>query len=328
MGSDHRTPPASPAPGASAAGEAATARGGHDHAGHDHGTAALVRQGATRVLDVALAANAVMLVAQVVVGLLAGSLAVLADAVHQGTDVAALGLARLAVTLARRPAGSSYTYGYRQVEVLVAGINAFLLAASAVWVGIEAVDRLGTTRELEGTLVAAIGVLGLAVNGGSAVLLARRAGASLNLRAAGWHLTADAAGSLGVVVVGVAALAGSDAAARTLDPLVAGAIALTALWAAGRLVRGVLRHLLHAVPDRVDLAAVEATLRAHEAVQDVHHLHVWAIGDAEVALSAHLVVGEEADLHATREVVDELGHELAHLGVSHPTLQVECHACD
>lgn len=301
-------------------------RGAHD--GHDHGVSGLVRDGATRVLDVALAANAAMLVAQVAIGLVAGSLAVLADAVHQGTDVAALGLARLALALARRPAGAGFTYGYRQVEVLVAGFNALLLAASAVWVGVEAVDRLGTTRELEGGLVTLIGVIGLAVNGGSAVLLARRSGGSLNLRAAGWHLTADAAGSFGVIVVGLAALAGSDAAARTIDPLVAAAIALAALWAAVRLVRGVVRHLLDAVPEGVDLAAIEAALRRHEAVQDVHHLHVWPIGDAEVALSAHLVVGEEADLHATREVVDELGHELADLGVSHPTLQVECHACD
>lgn len=301
---------------------------GHGHAGHDHGFGALARSGATRVLDLALAANAVLLVTQVAIGLMAGSLAVLADSVHQATDVAALGLARLAVTLARRPAGRRYTYGYRQIEVLVAGANAVLLAISAAWVGIEAADRFGSTQELEGGLVTAIGVVGLVVNGASAIWLAKAAGDSLNMRAAGWHLATDAAGSAGVIVVGLAALAGTDAAARTLDPLIAAAIAVAALWAAVRLARGVSRHLLHGVPDGIDMDAIEATLSGHRDVLEVHHLHVWPIGDTEVALSAHLVVGEEADLHEARSTIDELTDQLVHHGVSHPTLQVECHSCD
>lgn len=309
---------------------AAEGADGHGHAGHrhDHGFAALAKAGATRVLDIALATNSVLLVAQVAIGLLAGSLSVLADSVHQATDVVALALARVAVSLAARPAGRRYTYGYRQIEVLVAGANALLLAVSAVWLGVEAFERFGSTHDLDGGLVTFIGVVGLVVNGASAIWISRAAGDSLNLRAAGWHLATDAAGSAGVIVVGAAALAGSDLAARTLDPLIAAAIASMALWAAVRLARGVSRHLLHGVPDGIDMDAIEATLGGHRDVIDVHHLHIWPIGDTEVALSAHLVVGEEADLHEARSTIDELTRDLAHLGVSHPTLQVECHTCE
>lgn len=299
----------------------------HDHAhpgGHDHGPST---EDGGRALGWALGANGVLLVAQVAVGLVAGSLAVLADAVHQGTDVLALALAFVALRLARRPARGRYTYGYRQVETLAATVNGLLLASSAAWVVVEAVDRLGQPADIDGGLVLAIGLVGLGVNGWGAVSLSRHA-TGANLAAAGWHLATDAAGSAGVVVVGAVAALGAGGAAAWIDPGVSLAIAAAAAWAAvGLVVRGV-RTLLAAAPAGIDLDAVERTIRGHPRVDDLHHLHVWAIGDRDVALSAHVVVGEELSLHQARQVADELETALADQRITHATLQVECHACD
>ena len=297
----------------------------HGHAGaHDHGPST---DDGGRALAWALGANAVLLVAQVAVGLVAGSLAVLADAVHQGTDVLALALALVALLLARRPARGRYTYGYRQVETLAATVNGLLLAASAVWVVVEAVERLGEPADIDSGLVLVIGLVGLGVNGWGAVSLARR-GVGGNLAAAGWHLATDAAGSAGVVLVGVVVAVGATDAASWIDPGVSLAIAAAALWAAGGLVLRSVRTLLAAAPPGVDLEAVERTIRQHPQVDDLHHLHVWAIGDRDVALSAHVVVGEDLSLHQAREVADELEGALASQRITHATLQVECHACD
>lgn len=276
----------------------------------------------------ALGANGVLLVVQVGVGLVAGSLAVLADAVHQAVDVVALALAWLALVLARRPARGAYTYGFRQVEVLAAGLNGALLGASSVWIAVEAVGRFGQPADIEGALVVTIGVVGLVVNGWGAVALARSAGRSGNLRAAGWHLATDAAGSAAVIVVGVVAVAGSADAAGWLDAGASLAIAAAALWASIGLVTDTVRRLLHAAPRDIDLAAVEAAIRSHPRVEDLHHLHVWSIGDRDVALSAHVVVGEDLSLHEARSVTDELTASLADQHITHATFQVECHGCD
>ena len=298
----------------------------HDHRhshSHAHG-----RDAGTRALSVTLGANAVLLVAQVAVGVLAGSLAVIADAVHQGTDVAALGLALGARWLAGRPARGSFTYGYRPAEVVAAAVNAALLGVASVWVLWEAVQRMGEPADIEGWWVVAIGLVGLAVNGGSAVLLARRSGDSLNLRAAGWHLATDAAGSAAVVVVGAVALGGDGSLAGGLDTAASIGIAVLALVAAVQLARRAGRGLLQAAPPGFEPAAVEAAVLAHPEVDAVHHLHLWTIGDGEVAMSGHVVVGEDLTLHEAREVIDELDTTLATMGVSHATLQIECHPCD
>lgn len=297
----------------------------HTHAHHGPGGADTDRE---RTLGLTLGANGVLLVAQIAVGLLAGSLAVLADAVHQGVDVVALALAWLAAALARRPARPGFTYGFRQVEVLAALANGVLLGASSIWIVLEALDRLGTPADIDAPLVIGIGAVGLAVNGWGALAVSRHAGRSTNLRAAGWHLATDAAGSAAVVVVGVVAVAGALDAAGWLDPLASLAIAAAALWAAVGLVRDTLRQLLAAAPRDVDMAAVEATIRHHPEVQDVHHLHVWSLGDRDVALSAHVVVGEQLSLHEARAVTDQLEDELVDHHVTHATFQVECHGCD
>ena len=270
-------------------------------------------------------ANATFLVVELVGGFVFGSLALLADAAHLTSDVLALGLALGALALAQRPPTERHTYGFDRAEVLAAQANGVLLLVGAIAVAFEAVRRLGTPHHVNAVGVLVVGGLGLVVNVGSAAVLARTAHGNLNLRAAFMHLAFDALGSLAVIVAGVGALVfGAD----RLDPIASMAIAVLVVVGAWRLLRDSTRVLLEAVPSDIDVAAVLAALGEQPGVEAVHHLHVWALGAEDPALSAHVVLSGPLSLHDAQERATELKGVLAErFGIEHATLEVECHAC-
>jgi len=276
------------------------------------------------VLRLSLAANVVLLVVQAAGAAAFGSLALLADAGHQGSDVVALVVAVVAQAVAARGPSGDYTYGLRRVEVMGALANAVLLLAAAVWVVVEAVGRLGDPPEVSGVGVVALGVAGLVVNGGCAWLLRRTHDRSHNVRGAALHLFGDAAGSFGVVVAGVAVAVGD---ADWVDAAVALPIAALLVVSGVRLVRQTSRILLEGAPPGFDGAELAGVLLGHELVDDVHHLHVWGMDSTTVALSAHVVVAAET-LHDAQAVSAELEERLRSAGVDHATLALECHPCD
>ena len=278
-----------------------------------------------RALVIALVANAAFLSAEVVGGLAFGSLALFADAVHMISDVVALAMAYAALRLAQRPPTERHTYGFGRTEVLVAEVNALLLFAGAVAVGVEAIRRLEAPESIDGVAVAVIGGLGLAVNFGSALVVHRTAGRNLNMRAAVWHLGADAAGSLVVVIAGVGSALFD---VERLDPIASLVISALVVVAAWRVMRGATRVLLEAVPEGLDGGSVRAALRAQPGVEAVHHLHVWTTGSEHAALSAHVVLGDTMTLHDAQVRAGELKQMLAErFGIEHATLEVECHDC-
>jgi len=303
---------------------------GHDHAhghGHDHGhshrpsTTAL----RSRSLLWALGANAILLLALVVFGLAFGSLAVLADAVHQFSDVLGLVVAVIAFRLAQRASTAEYTFGLRRAEVLGGLLNAVLLVGSSVWIFTEAFDRLGDAPEINGPGVVVVAIVGLFINTASAIWLHRVAGENLNLRAAAAHLGFDAAGSAGVLVAGIAAV---RAQAYWVDSAMSLVIAILVLVAGGRLIAQTGRVLLEGSPPGFDLDAARSSLLAHPSVEDVHHLHVWSIDSEQTALSAHVVVTSDT-LHDAQVVSADLESRLASKHrVAHSTLALECHPCD
>lgn len=240
-------------------------------------------------------------------------------------DVVALVLAYAAVSIALRPPTDRHTYGFGRAEVLAAQANSALMLVGAVFIVVEAVQRLGRPEPFATTGVLVVGVLGLAVNGGSAVVLARVEGSNLNVRAALWHLGSDAAGSVAVIV---AALGAAWFGAERLDPIASLLIAALVLVGAAGLLRASTSILLEAVPPGIDPGAVRAALAAGAGVEAVHHLHVWTTGSEGSALSAHVVVGETVSLHEAQEVTGALRAMLAdRFGIAHATLEVECHAC-
>jgi cobalt-zinc-cadmium efflux system protein len=301
----------------------------HQHEHHHRPSSsdlAEVRGRQRGALWAALGLNLGALAVQVVGGLAFGSLALLAAAAHLASDVAGLLVALAAAHLATRPASGRHTYGYQRAEVLGAQLNAASLLGVTVWVVVEAVQRLQHPVELDAGPVLVIGAIGLGANVASAVLLGRVAGESLNMRGAMLHMTADALGSVGVIV---AALVAATTDTTTADPIASLVISGLVLWSSWGLLRSDTRVLLEAAPASVDLGEVTTLLESDPAVDAVHHLHVWSIASDAVALSGHVVLRDIEDLHAAQVVGDRLRHRLDHdLRIRHATLELECHPCE
>ena len=286
------------------------------HAHHD------VNVGGRRALGLALAITAAYTVVEVVGGVLIGSLAVLADAVHMLSDNVALALALFAVWLAGRPATPARTYGYKRAEVLAALANGVALVALSIWIFYEAFRRFQDPPDVLGGWMVAIGVAGIAVNVVAGAILFRVRGASLNVEAAFRHVFADLLGSAGVVAAAVVILATGWLQADPLASVLIGVLVLVSSWA---ILRDSTSILLEAAPSGIDTRAVGERLARAPGVVEVHDLHVWTITSGFPALSAHVLVGRDEDCHARRRELERL--LLQEFAIEHTTLQVD-HASD
>lgn len=290
---------------------------GHDHA---HGAAA-ARAGARHAgrLWWAFALVGSVLVAEAVVGLITGSLALLSDAGHMLTDVVGLGMALAAIHLANRGGTrNGRSFGLYRLEILAALLNALLLFGVAGYVFIEAIARLNDPHDIESGAVLAVAVLGLAVNIVAFLLLRPGAGESINVQGAYLEVLADLVGSVAVIVSAfVMGVTGWD----WVDPVAGALLGLWILPRTWKLARHAIRILVQAAPPGLDLDAIERDLADLPGVVDVHDLHVWTLtSDMEVA-SAHVMVAATTDSHA---VLDQARVLLAdRYGVTHATLQIE-----
>jgi cobalt-zinc-cadmium efflux system protein len=282
---------------------------------HDHDHA---RVASRRALAVALALTASYTVVEVIGGVVAGSLALLADAVHMLSDNVALALALVAVWLAARPATAERTYGYKRAEVLAALANGVLLVALAVWIFVEAAMRLGDPGDVLGGWMLVIALVGLVVNVAAGLVLFRARAGSLNVEAALRHVLADLLGSVGVAVAGVVILTTGWVEADPLVSILIGVLVLASTWSILRDSTGI---LLEAAPRGIDTAALGRRLAAAPGVVEVHDLHVWTITSGFPALSAHVLVRPGEDCHGRRRELERLLH--AEFGIDHTTLQVD-----
>lgn len=266
-----------------------------------------------------------LLAVELVGGFVFGSLALLADGAHMASDVLALTVALVALNLARRPPTDRHTFGLARAEVLGAQVNGVLLLAGAGAVVVEAVRRLGEPQQIDAFGVVVVGTLGLLVNVASAVAVGHVSHGDLGLRAAFLHLVADAAGSVAVLVAAFAALAFGSYRADAVASIL---IAVLVLVAAARLLRDTTRVLLEAVPAGIDIAALRSAMEGARGVEAVHDLHVWSVGSSHPALSAHVVLSGPLSLHEAQERSSALKEMLAaRFGVTHATIEIECHEC-
>ena len=283
------------------------------------------RDAQKKALWLALLANASYMVVEAVGGIVFNSLALLADAGHMFSDVAGLAIALAAQRLLDRPTSDKHSFGLQRAEVLGALLNALLLLAVVIWVVYEAIHRLSSPQDIAGGGLLIVAVIGLAVNAGSAVLLARNTGHSVNMRGAFIHMAADAAGSVGVIVAAVAVLAFG---AVWVDPAVSILISALILWSTWGLFRDAIHVLLEGTPRGIKPEAVKQALLGSPGVESVHHLHIWNLASDTPALSAHVVLGEKLGLHEAQLRGDALKKTLADkFGIEHATLEVECHDC-
>jgi cobalt-zinc-cadmium efflux system protein len=290
---------------------------------HDH---VVVRAGQRGALLVSLIINAAFLVVEIAGGLAFHSLALLADAAHMFTDVAALTIALVAVTLTTRPSTARLTFGLERAEVLGALVNGLTLLAASGWIVFEAIHRIGDPGDVEGGGVLIVAAVGIVINVASALVLARSKGRSLNMRGALMHMVTDAIGLAGTFVAALAVLLWDAAWA---DSLASVAIALLVVYSGFRLLADTVHVLLEGTPSGMDRTEVEATLLAEVGVDAVHHLHLWSLASDVPALSAHVVLAGEVSLHEAQERGEDLKHVLAAKhGIVHATLELECHACE
>ena len=279
-----------------------------------------------RALWAALLANAALVGAEVAGSAAYRSLALLADAAHMLTDVVGLAIALVAQRLVGRAATARHSYGLQRAEVLGAQANGLVLLVVAGGIVLQAARSVGDPAAVRGGGVVVVATAGLVVNVASAVLLARAQGSSLNMRGAFLHMAADAAASVGAIAAGVAVLAWN---ARWADPAMSVAIAALVLWSAWSLLRDTAHVLLEGTPRGMDPAAVEAALAGDSAVEAVHHVHLWNLASDVPALSAHVVLRGEVSLHEAQTSGNRLRTMLAEtFGITHATLELECHPCD
>lgn len=251
-------------------------------------------------------------------GFLSKSLALLSDAGHMLSDIAALTLAFAAAAQAARPADRKRSFGYRRLEVLSALANGILLCGVAIAVALEAIERIGDPPEVRGPLMLAVAAAGLAVNVVGLLLLRRDSHHSLGIRGAFLHMLGDALGSIGAVS---AALLIVGTGWTLADPLVSILIAALIVVSGIHLIRESMHILLEGVPRHIRLPDLELALRQVEGVTDIHDLHVWRIGSGFDTLTVHLVVSDVEAWRARRDTVRELLRQK--FGITHSTVQVE-----
>lgn len=289
------------------------------HHDHDHGVGAHTQ---VRPLVWALLLIVGFMVAEIAVGIVANSLALLSDAAHMLVDAFALGLSVWAARLALRPAGGGMTFGFRRAEILSAQANGLTLLVLGVLIVFEAVRRLIAPPEVTAPLVVATALVGAAVNVVALRQVARANRENLNVEGSYKHLLTD------LYAFGATALAGLvvwTTGFDRADPVASLAVAGSMLAAAWPLLRKSGRILLEASPEGIDPDEVMATMRGHNGVANVHDLHVWEISSGFPALSAHVLVAREEDCHRIRRELEAVLHD--RFGIDHTTLQVE-HTAD
>jgi cobalt-zinc-cadmium efflux system protein len=279
---------------------------------HDHG------RGDRRLLALGLGVLVAFMAAEVVFGLLANSLALLADAGHMLTDASALGLALFASWAAGLPARGRWTFGFARAEILAAQANGLALLILGAWILYSAVRRLVDPPEVDGVVVGAVALVGIAVNAGVLAILSRARRESLNIRGAYLHVATDLAAFVGTAIAGLLiVLTGWD----RFDPLASIVVVGLMLAAAVSLLRESGRIFLEGAPSSAPPADVGSAIAEHEGVVETHDLHVWTVTSGFPALSAHVLVRPDADCHRIRLELERMLRE--RFGVEHTTLQVE-----
>ncbi len=287
----------------------------HGHHHHQHTVTADADRGP---MVVALALILALMAAEVVAGLLAGSVALLTDAGHLLTDAGAIGLGLVALRLAARPPAGAMTYGLKRVEPLSAVVNGAVLSVLAVVFVIEAVSRLAHPHAVDATLVLVVALVAIPVNLAAVRALSRANRRSVNVEGAFQHILTDLYAFVATAIAAIVILTtGFDRA----DAIAALLVAALMLQASAGLLRESGRIFLEAAPAGLDPAAVGNALARAPGVVSVHDLHVWEVTSGFASLSAHVVVGRDDDCHATRAALEQLLHE--RFALDHTTLQVD-----
>ena len=285
------------------------------HAGHSHGVSADADRGK---LAIALALIVGFMLVEVVVGTLVQSLALLSDAAHMLTDAGAIGLSLVAIRLAARPAKGAMTFGYKRAEILSAQFNGATLLVLALLIVYEGIRRLITPPDVGGTPVLVVALIGVVVNLAATWTLSKANRQSMNVEGAYQHILTDLAAFVFTAIAGIFILTTGFNRADGIASLIIAAIMLKAAYG---LLKASGRVFLEAAPEGIDVNAVGRALAEQDGVKEVHDLHIWEVTSGFPALSAHVLVGRDADCHALRRGMERALHD--RFDIEHTTLQVD-----
>jgi cobalt-zinc-cadmium efflux system protein len=277
-----------------------------------------------RPLKVTLGLVLVIMIAEIIGGVLSNSLALMSDAGHMLTDALALGLSLFAVSLARRPATPTRTYGYHRAEIMAALANGTLLILISVFIFYEAYRRFFETPVVKSPLMLIVASIGLVANLIGMFLLKKGSRQSINVKAAFWHVIGDTLSSVGVIIAGIIIFFTGWYIA---DPILAVVIGVVILWGAVRIVRESVDILLESVPGHVQVEKLTAAVKNVPGVEDLHDVHIWTITSGIYALSAHLSITDQT-VSQSCDILTKVNELLAgNFNITHTTLQMECKSC-
>ena len=299
----------------------------HDHHGHHHHHVMPTSMNGIFVFCIVL--NLLFVGVEALVGWTQNSLSLLSDAGHNLSDVFSLVLVLIAFHLAKVRSGAHYTYGLKKSTVLISLINAVLLLAAVGGIVYESILKFSNPVEVNGVAVSWTAGIGILINGLTVVLLMRGQKSDINVRGAFLHMVADTLVSVGVVVSGIII---TFTGWNIVDPIVSLVIAFIILWSTWSLLTASLRLIVDGTPEGIEPDEIQQLMAAEEHVNEVHHLHIWAISTTDNALTAHIVID---DLNELEEVKEHIKHALPEANISHSTLEFETpdghchdHECD
>lgn len=283
--------------------------------GHDHG----VGEASDRRILATVALNVVLTVAQIVGGVLAGSVALVADALHNLNDAMALVIVWVSRRISRRRPDRERTFGYRRAQVIGALVNLVALAVVALFLGYESILRFFEPRDVGGWTVIVLAGVALVVDVGTVLLLITMRKGNVNVRAAFVHNLADALASVAVLLGGVAIVLWG---VNWVDPLLSLGIVAYIFWQVAKMLPETLRVLMEAAPPGLDVEEVAAAIVEVDGVQDVHHVHAWMLDEEHFALEAHVVIARR-DVPRMEAIKALVRQKMEAFGIGHSTLEVE-----
>ncbi|WP_010477770.1 cation diffusion facilitator family transporter [Thermococcus zilligii] len=267
--------------------------------------------------------NLVITIAEVIGGILSGSLSLLSDSLHNFSDAMSILASYFAIKIGERKANEKYTFGYRRAEILVAFVNSAVLVGVSLFLLVEAYGRFKYPEPIEGPLMLAVALTGLAANLISVLLLHGHAHESMNVRSAYLHLMGDTLSSVAVVIGGVLIIKWN---LTWVDPLVTVLVSLYILREGYEILRGSVEVLMEASPE-LDLGAIKREVESIPGVRNAHHFHAWRIGEKEIHFECHVEV-DDMPVSAGQAIIDEVEERLRKYGITHVTVQLEVDRCE
>lgn len=290
----------------------------HNHKGHNHSAPNL--DSINKAFYIGIALNAIFTALEFVVGYSTNSLALIADASHNLSDVASLIISLIGMRLAQKSATISYTYGYKKASILASLINAVLLIYIVINITIEGIERLNSMQEVGGMAIIITALIGVLINTISAFLFFKGQKDDINIKGAFLHLLVDAVISLGVVLSGIIIYYTNW---NIVDPIISFVISIVILFSTWNLLKESIKLTLDGVPKGINLKKIEKLLLKNNIIKEIHHIHVWALGSSQNALTVHVILKKGVDYQIFLDAKNEIKHGLEHENIHHSTIELD-----